>query len=297
MSHSSSTQGTSAPLDAKSLSALIVEWIIISLLMWLAIHLNTAWLYLAAGVIIATRQHALLILFHDAVHGHLARRRWLNDALINLFAGIPALLPVELYRPLHLLHHRTIGTADDPERRLLYADQTWEYRPLEPTKLVSQLLGDLLLINGIRTIQAWMRAAPAPRIAGTTICLSLVWVAAIAAAAVLAPGTAFRALLLWFVPLLTVTQLLQKLRSYAEHSGGPNVTPGWPHWTYSWRVGVLGRASVWPYNINYHREHHAAPQLRWHELPGSAATNADRLDGRRLWPLLYRSQAPSVGGE
>lgn len=286
-------KSVSAEIDLKSLAALILETSLIACIVTLGLRIDAAWLYAFSGFVVATRQHALLILLHDAVHGHIARPRWLNDALINVFAGIPALLPVEMYRPLHLLHHRTVGTDQDPERRLLYARQHWRCRPLRSTALLRQLLGDLLVINGVRTLRAWRQDSAPPRVCALTIALAGAWVLCLAAAAVHAPLPTLKALLLWFVPLLTVTQLLQKLRSYAEHSGGPNVTPLWPHWTYSWNVGAIGRATLWPYNINYHREHHDAPRLRWHELPGtsappgSGAIDAPRLPGARLWRLLH----------
>ncbi len=275
---------SSMAVDLKSLFALISEWLIISGGIVAGLVIDQPWCYLIAGLVIATRQHALLILFHDAVHGHLARTRTLNDTIINAFAGVPALLPVEIYRPLHLLHHRQVGTEEDPERLLLYARQPWNYRPLRANALLRQLLGDCLLVNGIRTIIAWLRQFGATRIAARTCAVAGLWIAVITAGAVIAPEATMRALLLWFIPLLTVTQLLQKLRSFAEHSGGPGVTPGWPFWTYSWKVGLIGRLTIWPYNINYHREHHDKPALRWHELPG--AGSRQRLDATRLWSLL-----------
>jgi fatty acid desaturase len=79
--------------------------------------------------------------------------------------------------------------------------------------------------------------------------------------------------------LLTLTQLLQKIRSFAEHSGGPGVTPGWQDWSYSWRTGFLGRLTIWPYNINFHREHHEWPALHWHALPAAAAAAAGAANG------------------
>ncbi|WP_260427527.1 fatty acid desaturase [Burkholderia cenocepacia] len=79
--------------------------------------------YLVAAVVVATRQHALFILYHDATHYHLTRRRSANDFLINLAIGVPGLVPIEFYRPLHLAHHRHVGTAEDPERNYLYHAQ------------------------------------------------------------------------------------------------------------------------------------------------------------------------------
>lgn len=279
---------TAVSIDKKSLRALICEWLIIAILMIPAIRADTFWLYIVVGLIIATRQHALFILFHDAVHGHLARNRLTNDALINFFVGVPLLLPVEFYRPLHMLHHRTVGTAQDPERQLLYAGQNWNFTPLTGAALVQQLIGDLFLVNGIRTLRAWAGVEKPSAIQRTTIVSAIVWITGIFSLLAYSPNTGLRILLLWFAPLLTVTQLLQKLRSYAEHSGGPGMTPGWAWWTYSWQVGLAGALTVWPYNTNYHREHHDAPHLHWHELPGKTASQSHRLAGTRLWSLLYR---------
>jgi len=280
----------SAEVDARSLSALICEWLVIAAVMTLAVRLDVFWVYIVAGIVIATRQHALLILFHDAVHGHLARRQSVNDALINLFVGAPALLPVEIYRPLHMLHHRTIGTAEDPERRLLYAGQPWAYRPLRGFALCRQLLGDLLVVNGIRTIAAWLREGPPQTLSPASFIIAAAWISSVIAGILIAPEISLRLLALWLIPLLSLTQLLQKLRSFAEHSGGPGITPGWAHWTYSWEPGPVGRLTVWPYNINYHREHHDEPRLRWYELPGESASTGRRLPGSGLWSLLHRSR-------
>lgn len=280
----------SAEVDSRSIFALLFEWLVIAATMTLALRLDMFWFYLFAGIVIATRQHALLILFHDAVHGHLARNRLLNDVLINFLVGAPALLPVEIYRPLHMLHHRKIGTPEDPERRLLYAGQPWNYRPLRGFALCRQLLGDLFVFNGVRTIAAWLRDGPPQTLHPATFAIAAAWIGSVAAGVIIAPEITLRLLGLWLIPLLSLTQLLQKLRSFAEHSGGPGVTPGWLHWTYSWEPGVAGRLSVWPYNINYHREHHDDPRLRWHQLPGETSGAQQRLPGSGLWSLLHRSR-------
>jgi len=279
-----------ADVDFRSLGTLLAEWLVIVATITIALRIDSIWALALASIVVATRQHALLILFHDAVHGHLAGNRRVNDALINLLAGVPTLLPVELYRPLHLQHHRTLGTAADPERRLLYARQRWNYRPLPAASLAAQLLGDLFLVNGIRTIVAWTRDPLPARLAATTLIIALGWSAAVAAALIIAPRQTITIVLLWLAPLLTLTQLLQKLRSYAEHSGGPNVTRGWPHWTYSWRPGLAGRLTIWPYRINYHREHHEEPALHWHELPGRVTERREHLPGSRLIAVLMDTE-------
>jgi len=275
----------SAAIDRRSLLALLLEWAVIIITIYLALRIGTWWSAVAAFVIVSTRQHALLILYHDAVHGHFARDARVNDFMVNLFVGIPAMLPVEVYRPLHIDHHRELGTDRDPERQLLYVNQAWNYQPLPFGALLRQLLGDLLIVNGARTIAAWRKSRPFPPMSAQTMIIAAAWIIALGLSIYAQPAVAMIALALWILPLLTLTQLLQKLRSYAEHSGGPGVTPGWQDWTYSWRPGLLGRMTIWPYNINRHREHHQQPGLAWHHLPSVAADRAC-LAGSSLWQLL-----------
>ena len=252
--------------------------------------------WLLAFVIVATRQHALLMLYHDAVHGMLARNARLNNFLINLLVGVPHLIPVESYRPLHLAHHRELGTDKDPERTLLYTGQRWQYRPLRGPDLVVQLAGDLLLVNGLRTIVAVAKKGmyTPPHLA--TLLPAAAWILILGGVYLRWPTALLPVLLIWLLPLLTLTNLLQKLRSFAEHSGGPGVTPGWDDWTYSWRPGLIGRLTIWPYNINYHLEHHQRPYLPWHALPGASPESTPAMQGRAFPELLYR-QSGQVGIE
>lgn len=230
------------------------------------------WHPVAAAVgmaVIATRQHALFILYHDAVHGLVARPLRLNDAIVNAFAGVPMLLPVHVYRSLHLAHHHHLGTERDPERVLLYAGQDWDYRPLPLRRLVRQVLLDTLLVNQLKTLAGYVRQ----RWIGGTLKLPpsrafpelglqvLAFWGPVAVFAWTAPELAARAALLWLVPLLTLTQGLQKIRSFAEHGPDPEDPSG------SWDPGWLGRLVLWPYHIQYHREHHRRPGIPWFDLP------------------------------
>jgi fatty acid desaturase len=273
---------------------LLLEWAIIIITIGLALRIGAWWSAVAAFVVVSTRQHALLILYHDAVHRHFARDARINDVIANLFVGAPALLPVEVYRPLHIDHHHELGTDRDPERQLLYANQAWNYQPLPLGALLRQLLGDLLIVNGARTIAAWRKSRTFPPIGAHMMMIAAAWLIALGFWVKVEPKLAMIALALWFGPLLTLTQLLQKLRSYAEHSGGPGVTPGWHDWTYSWRPGLLGRMTIWPYNINRHREHHQQPDLAWHQLPPVPA-DREGLAGSSLWRILAAQRGHPVG--
>ncbi|CAG9264530.1 fatty acid desaturase family protein [Burkholderia cepacia] len=276
-------------VDLRTAAALLLEWLCIVVALRVALSVGHWGGYLVAAVIVATRQHALFILYHDATHYHLTRRRFANDFLINLAIGVPGLVPIEFYRPLHLAHHRHVGTADDPERNYLYHAQPWKFEPLDTLPLIRQLLGDLFVVNMVKNMRAYRRAN------GRGAPMSLPLLAAISTWGILlvplVHACTVRELLtlaaLWFVPLVTIGALVQKIRSIAEHSGGPGVTAGWNDWTYSWRVGLLGRFFIWPYNINYHQQHHREPGVAWHRLPGLRASDEPVLSSRQLPALLW----------
>ena len=276
-----------AAVDRRTLAALTFEWACIVATMSVCWRWSTLPICILGGVVIATRQHALLMLYHDAVHGLLARSRTLNDALINLTVGVPVLLPVELFRPLHIRHHRRLGGADDPERTILFARQHWRYRALPPFKLIRQVTADLLLLNGVRTLLAWRTETRCWHVARSTWVIGAAWVGALIALLIFSSDLGVLVVTLWLVPLLTLTNLLQKVRSFCEHGrGGETETEEGHDWTFSWRAGVLGRLTLWPYNINRHREHHARPDVPWHRLPSLVDTATPGLDPGLLGSLL-----------
>lgn len=270
-------------LHRPSVVALLAEWTVIVAAAAVALAWWSWPAALLAGAVIATRQHALLVLYHDAVHGLIARPRRLNDLLINATVGVPLLLPVHLYRALHVSHHRHLGSERDPERVLLYRGQRWSYRPLGTGALALQLAGDLLGWNAC--VLSWRYFVerrrggglrlPRTRFHPELVAQYALFAAAWGAAATAAPTFALRLALLWFLPYVTLTQLLQKLRSFAEHTDDEEAALR----SCSWAPGILGRLTLWPYNINYHREHHARPDLAWDRLPAAFPEARQRPGG------------------
>lgn len=264
---------------------LVVAW---GAVVW-AVWVWEPWVVAVAMVIIATRQHALFILFHDAVHYLVARDKRVNDLITNFLIGVPQLVPVQLYRRLHLTHHARLGTDADPERLLLYRGQPWQYRALPMRRLVWQVLGDIFLVNNLKTLWFFGHELrdPASRLSLPKAktwpefyaCVAL-WLGLLGLGFWRAPELTAKVLFVWLVPLLTLTQAIQKVRSFLEHA--PHDTP---ELTYSWRPNLLGRLIVWPYHINYHREHHLQPKVPWHELPRRFASEAPTP--QPWWRILW----------
>jgi len=279
----------------RTVAAIVGEFAICAIVLAWAAARWDAIAIVVALIILGTRQHALFILYHDAVHYNVARNRRLNDLIINLFVGVPQLLPVHVYRSLHLSHHRNLGTTRDPERALLFAGQPWQYSPVSPGTLLRQLAGDLFLVNGIRTLIAFAnerrdprRLGLAPRLAYPELWLMIAgYLALIAIGFLIAPTFTAHALVLWLVAQLTMLQLLQKIRSLAEHAGADIAT------SHNWRTGWLGRLTIWPYHINFHRQHHDEPATPWYELPRRFEAAASKATPSLTAVLLHAPHSSS----
>ena len=82
--------------------------------LWLATR-HAPILGLVPMISLAICMHRLSLFLHEGAHFHLAQSNKVNDLLTNIFVGVLVLVDVRTYRPGHLLHHRLLGTSDDPE--------------------------------------------------------------------------------------------------------------------------------------------------------------------------------------
>ncbi|MGD0530684.1 MAG: fatty acid desaturase [Polyangiaceae bacterium] len=208
---------------------------------WVMVAASTS-----AGAVIA---HALGVLIHEASHNLVFRRAWKNKALAilaNVAHGAPAAIQ---FRHEHLLHHRYLGDAGEPEGRDTQAPTRKEVVFVgrsAPRKLLSFAFG-----------RFFYRARPAnaQRRDG--------WLLANIAACVLTD-----ALLLGTVGWLSTAYLLaSSLVAFGPHVVGARrvaehltVRRGQPTNSY---YGPLNRLS---FCVGYHVEHHDFPAVPWRRL-------------------------------
>jgi fatty acid desaturase len=277
-------------ISTKSLAFIFLEYSVIAVCLITAYLYPLWWVWAIAFVIISTRQHALWMIFHDAVHFHLSPQKRLNDNLAYLFLSVSLFLPLHTFRDIHLVHHRFAGTSKDPERHILYRFQFWNYRALPFVKLLIQLGGDLLAVNNIVSLALPYQAEKKGHIKLAHLRPYPEYYVYLISFLVLMSSTLifnqYLSLLigvLWLLPLLTLSHLLHKLRSFAEHSDDEQAP------TYSWKVGLIGRLTVWPYNINYHKEHHENPSVPWYELPVKF-DSVEQKNDREFLSLLWNGE-------
>ncbi|MEM9579872.1 MAG: fatty acid desaturase family protein [Pseudomonadota bacterium] len=274
-------------------------WGIIALALAVFAWMPNVLTFLAAVVIIGSRQLGLAILMHEAAHAALFKNRALNEFAGEWLAGRPILADLFEYRSYHLKHHRFTQTDKDPDLRLS--------APFPTTKasMMRKLWRDITGQTGIkqRSQQIMFSFKMAGEVEGQPSAQDLAQAFAgpvlgrafVANAVIFALMWTFGAWWWWFafwaLPLLTWFQLVLRVRNIAEHGAVEkgedplrNVRT-----TYA---GPLMRLLLAPYYVNYHLEHHLVMHVPCYRLPVLHALmiargHAARMQiGRSYWQVL-----------
>ena len=249
-----------------------VDWLVIALTMLVA-ALWAPWpLWLVAIFVIGNRQHALGVLMHDATHFHVNRNRRWNDMLADLLAGYPVFMPTANYRVFHLMHHRRLDMADDPEGRFFDTFPADAHFPQHPLRFGFLILRDL---SGLWPKPLLFFAGLVWNLPGQQrwhlLPIALLHGAAMVAA--VATGTLHVYVFLWLVPLMTVFPATQRIRAMCEHhgiaeAGSHRYQRNEPDVLRTSRSidGLVGRTLFGPHGINRHLEHHLYPSVPFYRL-------------------------------
>lgn len=235
-----------------------------------------ALVYATAVVLIAARQHALLVLMHEGAHRTVSRNRALNDTLSDLLCGAPMLISTRSYREAHLQHHQHLNSPADPDWVRKVDDPAQRDQWLFPAqKPLWQLLGALYvhsityLLKSLADNQIDNQAQPHPELTSKPSDQQLRWarytVYALVALGLTLSGGWIGFLLLWVVPMFLVLPLIMRIRSIAEHFALPHNHPLSQSRTV--RAGRLERLLLAPHHIGLHIDHHLLASVPFFNLP------------------------------
>ena len=280
--------------DFKSAKAVTINFATCALAictgLWAGTH-NVWWLLVVAVLFLATQQHGLFVLSHEAAHYRLFNSRFLNEG-IGRFIGTVGGTSMCTYRVTHRLHHNHLYERRDPDIALNggYPRGKWY--------LYKKLLIDLSGWTAPKTY-AYFFGAPAinkenpkagkPLDSATTKLKADArkdrwWVLAFhvgmpitmfAFGGLTALGWYF---VLWILPLVTLLQAILRLRAVAEHGAPLSLAPNSKGEHSSLTAartnlsdrGVLGAVQklvFFPHHVNYHIEHHLYPAVPHYNLP------------------------------
>ncbi|NJM51833.1 MAG: fatty acid desaturase family protein [Sphingomonadales bacterium] len=253
---------------------------------WLVIMLvagGTAWLWqwhigagLAAAplalIIIGGRQLGLAILMHEAAHGLLHPDRRINNFTGQWLSGAATGSDLYAYRSYHLTHHRYTQQAEDPDLSLSAPF------PVSKASLKRKMLRDLTgqtfgkqrghqftaAFNALKAIRAGTGGDNAKAIARTAGRFLLIQAILLTVSLMTLGWVPF---LLWLAALATTFQLFARIRNIAEHACTPTGSNDPFTHARTTRAGWVARASVAPYWVNFHSEHHLFMGVPCYRLP------------------------------
>ncbi|AMP04946.1 fatty acid desaturase family protein [Collimonas pratensis] len=251
-------------------------------------------LFVLSGFVLACKQHALGVIMHDATHHRLFKNAMLNEIASNWLCAFPTGMVTSSYRRGHLPHHLFTNKPNDPYWVRLVADDNYSF-PKPRRAFYRILLGDLCglhLRSWWPVIRYWTGWAfvfdNREKMLSTSERIQFVafWLCAAALVTVLEAWPCF--LLLWLLPMFTLTLAFTRIRIIAEHDLAQNEREleRTRHVDGSW----LERLALAPLNINYHVAHHLFPAVPLYNLPKMHAILM-KDEGFRaeasLWPRYF----------
>ncbi|HEY0107075.1 MAG TPA: fatty acid desaturase family protein [Rhizomicrobium sp.] len=254
--------------DLKGLFCVLHAWTVIGAAMAIYAIWPNPPTFLAAVIVIGSRQLGLAILMHDAAHGVLMRTRRLNEWVGQWLCAYPTMADLISYRHYHLVHHRRTQQADDPDLGLSAKF------PISPASFRRKMIRDLTGQTGFKQRKAqFLKSLGAPgqplrararqfwnRI-GRQYLVQLILLGLMTAF-----GKPHYFLMFWVLPNVTWQMAITRVRNIAEHAVVPDNNDVFRNarTTYaSWGM----RALVAPYWVNYHVDHHLLFYVPCYNLP------------------------------
>ncbi|MEX2215244.1 MAG: fatty acid desaturase [Phycisphaeraceae bacterium] len=242
---------------------LIKTWLTIIGSIALAVWVNHWALSVLVIFYIGTRQNILGLLIHEQTH-RLGLQSKAGDHLTNLSCAFPLLITLEGYRRVHLAHHHHYFTHEDPDYRRKQGRE-WSF-PQRARRFIWTIITDLVGMNIVRTFKGKAAHDDSDRpLRGTPLWVRLTFYA-VAATSLTLTGAWPIFLIYWFLPLLTVMQVIVRFGAICEHkynlvnasmSGStPMIEPTW------WEKLLLPNL-----NFNLHIYHHWFPAIASTRLP------------------------------
>lgn len=256
--------------------------------------------WLLAVIVVGGRQLGLAILMHEAAHGLLHPDRKVNNFLGQWLTGAAVGSDLIAYRTYHLQHHKFTQQPEDPDLSLSKPFPTtraslWRkvFRDLTGQTFFKQRAAQFgFAFKGFRAMLRGDQAdsgrastkagtpfnkqsddgmtSPTIDVAGAmavarAVGRFLVVQAVLLAASLLLYG--WTPWLLWLAGLATTFQLYLRIRNIAEHActtTGSDDPFTHARTTYA---GWIARATVAPYWVNFHAEHHLFMGVPCYRLP------------------------------
>jgi fatty acid desaturase len=251
----------------KAYSNIAVDWLLIGV--GIALFHQFSWYALPISwLLIASRQHALFVLMHEAAHYRFHKNRFWNEVIGNLFVSFPIMVDCRFYRRTHMLHHQYSNIEGDPDL-LRKQGPDWKFPKSAHetrkiwTKLLTgygpfEMLMTVLMLGGLHP-KTWKKNSDAWEALLKVLSLTALTIA------LYRMGFIKEFLLLWIFPLFYFFPLINRLRSIAEHFGVKNEST-WNRTRDVIDLPLWEKFLLAPHGVNYHLTHHEFPSIPCYSL-------------------------------
>ncbi len=253
----------------KGLALVAHAWGVIIALAWGAAYLGTWWAWIIAVLLIGGRQLGLAILMHEGAHGLLHPNRAINNWVGQWITGVPMGTDLHAYRTYHLTHHRYTQQPEDPDLSLSAPFPTTRASMLR--KVFRDLTGQTFLKQRSAQVMMAMKGfgpgAKEQNLFVGKVVLRFLGAQVVLLALSFATGLGVTPYLVWLIALATTFQLYLRIRNVAEHAC--TATGSEDPFTHArtTHANWLERATVAPYWVNFHSEHHLFMGVPCYNLP------------------------------
>lgn len=268
--------------------SVVSTWAQISAVVWATVAFGP-WVWPVTFVLMGRAFAQLASLMHEAAHRLLFSNKRANDVVGRWLLGFPSFTSTDVYRRVHMAHHRDEFGPDEPDIPLYIG------YPIGPASFRRKLVRDATGRTGVRLMRGLFRNARSadPRSRRTFWQIIAVQVVLLAVAVVVGHWWLYP--FFWLAPYLTVWRVINRLRSVAEH-GGMHRSPDRRESTHSVRQHALARFLLVPYNIGWHLAHHVDAGVPFHNLPAlhralHEAGYVDESFEYASYPAIWRALA------
>ena len=287
-------QAVQAKSTLKGVALIVHAWAVIFGAMALFAWSPNPLTFLLAVALVAGRQLGLSILMHEGAHGLITHRPSASMWLSQWLCAYPVFLDTIAYRKYHLQHHANTQQPDDPDlvlsapfpitsksfRRKVIRDLTGQTGVQQRWAQIESALG--------KSTQPWperlqnFRTKLGPQLISNAILF----------AGLSATGHWYLYPLLWLLPLLTVYQLILRIRNIAEHAMVPDDADPFRN-ARTTLASPIARLFLAPYWVNYHVEHHLLMWVPCYNLSKmhrflQADPHGDRIEVKRSYAEILR---------
>lgn len=238
------------------------------------------WSWLVAICIIAGAQHGLSLIGHEGAHRLICpHNKRLNDLIATYLFAAPVLLPFNVYRQRHVLHHRFVSQTGDTKNVYRRDWRGWRF--------FAEAFRSLLGLDYLLKVRDVLRSGKGEEYQQFDSNLRRDQISVLVVQAILFLiltffdplhyGIPTYYFILWLWPMLTVSFLFAKIRALVEHQPprtGRSDTQETPYFMHTPGPMLRSVNATWferlfltKINFHYHAEHHLWPWISYQHLP------------------------------